>query len=148
VWTSWPIAIERRPTLATARANTGNCYRPARATRTSPPAARRWPGRRPTWTAPSATSHGWTPVRARRRGPPGARRCRPRRDIAAASVAESRASLKRLEAGARPEEVSAGRARVAGAEADLTHARQLVTDAVVFAPRPASSRRNWSRPAR
>jgi len=58
-----------------------------------------------------------------------------RRDIAAASVAESRASLKRLEAGARAEELSAGRARVAGAEADLAHAKQMVTDAVILAPR-------------
>jgi HlyD family secretion protein len=58
-----------------------------------------------------------------------------RRDIAEAGVAEARASLKRLEAGARPQELEAGRTRVVAAESDVVRARQAVTDAVIVAPR-------------
>lgn len=58
-----------------------------------------------------------------------------RRDVAGAMVAEARAGLKRLEVGARPEEMAAGKARVAAAESDLARAEQAVRDGVITAPR-------------
>jgi HlyD family secretion protein len=64
-----------------------------------------------------------------------------RRDVAAAQVraAEQKAqaasdAVARLRAGSRPQEIAAGRARVAGVDAQMASVRKNISDAVVRAP--------------
>ena len=59
---------------------------------------------------------------------------RTRRDMAAARLAAIRQALARAEAGSRPEEIAAARARVASAEARLAQLEQQLKDAVLVSP--------------
>jgi HlyD family secretion protein len=59
---------------------------------------------------------------------------RTRRDVAAANVEAAGERLRRLQAGSRPEEKDAARARVASADARIAQLRQQVEDAVVRSP--------------
>jgi HlyD family secretion protein len=59
---------------------------------------------------------------------------RTRRDVAAANVEAAGERLRRLQAGSRPEEKDAARARVAAADARIAQLRQQVEDAVVRSP--------------
>jgi HlyD family secretion protein len=57
-----------------------------------------------------------------------------RRDVAAKSLQAARDRLRRLEAGSRPEEIEAARARLAAAQARIAQIDQQVADAVVRSP--------------
>jgi HlyD family secretion protein len=57
-----------------------------------------------------------------------------RRDVAVASLGQARERLRRLEAGSRPEEIAAARARLAAAEARIAQLEQQLEDAVVASP--------------
>lgn len=57
-----------------------------------------------------------------------------RRDLARASLDAAREQLRKLEAGSRPEELEAGRARVAAAEARIAQLEQQVRDATITSP--------------
>jgi HlyD family secretion protein len=59
---------------------------------------------------------------------------RARRDAAAASLNASRERLARLQAGSRPEEIDAARARVASFEARIAQFEQQLRDAVIASP--------------
>jgi len=59
---------------------------------------------------------------------------RTRRDVAAAVVAAAREGLRRLQAGFRPEEIQAARARVAGAEAQVAQLDQQLADCLITSP--------------
>ena len=59
---------------------------------------------------------------------------RTRHDVAAAAVQASRERLRRLEAGSRPEEIAAARARVQAAEARIAQVAQQIEDAVILSP--------------
>jgi HlyD family secretion protein len=59
---------------------------------------------------------------------------RTRRDVAAASRDAARERLRRLEAGSRPEEKNAARARLQSAEARVAQLEQQLSDAVITSP--------------
>jgi HlyD family secretion protein len=59
---------------------------------------------------------------------------RTRRDVAAANLEAAGERLRKLQAGSRPEEKDAARARVAAADARIAQLRQQVEDAVVRSP--------------
>ena len=58
-----------------------------------------------------------------------------RRDISAKAVAAARERLHRLEAGSRPQEIDASRARLAAGDARIAQLEQQVKDATIAAPR-------------
>ncbi len=58
-----------------------------------------------------------------------------RRDISAKAVAAARERLHRLEAGFRPQEIDAARARLAAGDARIAQLEQQVKDATIAAPR-------------
>lgn len=58
-----------------------------------------------------------------------------RRDIAAKSLLAARERLRRLEAGSRPQEIDASRARLAAADARIAQLQQQIADATIVAPR-------------